>query len=278
MLRSLDLCLKSHKCVLIEKRFEKHNSSQWLYNRVRDRYVIKAHHDDYRSRSAYKLKQIDDKYSLLRKNQVVIDLGCYPGGWTQVAEQRCYPFESNAIIIAVDLKMIEALTGVTAIKGDIFDPETLAKLFKEMKGRKADVILSDVSPRLTGESPDDHLASLNLVMRAIELAEELLAEKGHFVTKLFSGGEVDNVKGYLRTRFTYVHGMKPKASSAESGEMFMVCKGYQGRIKYGTHPFESFSKKIGRAHYSDIERQQELLLRSQQKSEIVRQRFTTPKE
>ncbi|CDJ32325.1 ribosomal RNA methyltransferase, putative [Eimeria mitis] len=200
---------------------------------------------DYRSRSAFKLKQLDDEYLFLRKDRVVLDLGCYPGGWCQVAAKRCLvagyesPDQPNggastpstSRVIGVDVAQMDPLPNVQFIQGRVGDAKTLHAVLQALGDRKADVVLSDMAPACTGIRHDDHFNSVELCLYAADLMEQVLCLGGTFVVKIFMGSETGNYKTYLKSRFTRVSSAKPRACRQESREMYFVCMGFKGRDK-----------------------------------------------
>lgn len=192
---------------------------------------------DYRSRAAFKLKQLDNKYSLLRKNQVVIELGCFPGGWSQVILERTEPSTSNSLIIGVDKHRPDVLEHYVAIQGEVGTPEVHSRLLAELGERRVDLILSDMAPATTGIKGDDSVASAELALRAGELAENVLKENGCLVAKFFMGPSQNQLKIYLMSIFKTVTACKPHASRSDSPEMFYICKGFKGRPKMSQEIF-----------------------------------------
>ncbi|EAN31703.2 FtsJ-like methyltransferase family protein [Theileria parva strain Muguga] len=204
------------------------HSSEWVRRQISDRYLIQKHIDNYRSRSAYKLIELDDKYFIFRKNQTVVELGCYPGGWAQVALERTLTGASSSRVIGIDKTQIDPIPNYDFIKGEINDQETHNKLLTLLDGVKADVVLSDLAPNCTGIKMDDHLNSAELCLQATSLMEKVITVGGTFVVKIFMGGQLDRYKTYLRSLFSEVRSSKPKACRSESKEMYFVCKKFIG--------------------------------------------------
>ncbi|KAL8447866.1 hypothetical protein Emed_004161 [Eimeria media] len=197
---------------------------------------------DYRSRSAFKLEQLDDEFLFLRKDRVVLDLGCYPGGWSQVAARRCLVGEelsdgtnetsaSTSRVIGVDIAQMDPLPLVQFIQGRVGDASTLRAVLQELRDQKADVVLSDMAPSCTGIRHEDHFNSMELCLYAADLMEQTLCVGGTFVVKVFMGSELANYKTYLKSRFELVRSAKPRACRQESREMYFVCIGFKGRDK-----------------------------------------------
>ena len=189
------------------------SNKEWLRRHVTDPYVRKARQEGYRSRAAYKLLEIDQKHSLLRPGMTVLDLGAAPGGWSQVAAQKVKP---GGRVIAVDVLEIAPISGVTVLRGD----------FREVAlGEKADVVLSDVSPNLSGIPNVDQARLLELGLAAIELCAKLLKRDGVFVVKAFHGEAFDELRKRLEAVFKKVKVVKPSASRGESAETYAVARG-----------------------------------------------------
>ncbi|CDJ66904.1 ribosomal RNA large subunit methyltransferase J, putative [Eimeria necatrix] len=214
------------------------HSSEWIRRHITDPYC------DYRSRSAFKLEQLDDEYLFLRKDRIILDLGCCPGGWCQVAAKRCLvgqgatggisgvaPSPSTSRVIGVDIARMDPLPNVQFIQGRVGDAKTLYAVLQELRDQKADVVLSDMAPACTGIRHDDHYNSVELCLYAADFMEQVLCLGGTFIVKIFMGSETGNYKTYLKSRFTQVNSAKPRASRQESREMYFVCTGFKGRDK-----------------------------------------------
>jgi 23S rRNA (uridine2552-2'-O)-methyltransferase len=199
------------------------SSQQWLGRQLNDPYVKAAKAQGYRSRAAFKLSEIDDKHHLLRRGAKVIDLGCAPGGWLQVASQR-----GAGPIVGVDLLAVDPVPGADIILGDFTDP-AMGPLLIERLGGAPDVVLSDMAPNTTGHRQTDHLRIVGLVEAAVDFAIEVLQPGGAFVSKAFQGGETEGLLKLLKRHFDQVRHVKPKASRAESSELYLVATGFRGR-------------------------------------------------
>jgi 23S rRNA (uridine2552-2'-O)-methyltransferase len=199
------------------------SSQAWLKRQLNDPYVAEAKARGYRSRAAFKLIEIDEKARLLRRGMTVIDLGCAPGGWLQVLQQR-----GAGAVVGIDLLPVDPVAGTTILQGDFTDDgcgERLAALL----GGAPDLILSDMAPNTTGHRETDHLRITGLIEAAAAFAETTLKSGGAFVAKAFQGGETADVIATLRRAFTDVRTIKPKASRQESSEVFLVATGFKGR-------------------------------------------------
>jgi 23S rRNA (uridine2552-2'-O)-methyltransferase len=195
---------------------------------LNDPYVEEAKRRGYRSRAAFKLAEIDDKHHLLRPGMSVVDLGAAPGGWSQIAAQRVQLMAGKGRVIAVDLVEIEPISGATALKLDLTDPDSAGLIRYALNGRKADLVLSDMHAPATGHKQTDHLRIMGLVEAALDLAEEILAPGGAFLCKVLQGGADKELVARLNRSFAKVRHMKPKASRAESAEMYVLATGFRG--------------------------------------------------
>ena len=207
-------------------RRRKPSSTQWLSRQLNDPYVAEAHRLGYRSRAAFKLIGLDDRFRLLRPGQRVVDLGCAPGGWTQVAVERVGA-GGRGIVVGIDLALTEPLPGATLLSGDVRDPGTRAALERALGG-PADIVLSDMSPATTGHAATDHLRIIALAEDAFDLASQLLAHGGAFVVKVFQGGAEGALLAVLKRDFAQLRHAKPPASRAESAETYVVATGFRG--------------------------------------------------
>ena len=188
------------------------SSKEWLRRHVSDPYVKKAQKEGYRSRAAYKLLEMDEKHSLFKPGMTVLDLGAAPGGWSQVAAQK---IKSGGQVIAVDVLEMAPISGVTVIKGD----------FRHVSiENRVDVVLSDVSPNLSGIPNVDQARLLELALAAIEVCAKLLKRDGVFVVKAFHGEAFDELRERLEAVFKKVKVVKPSASRGESAETYVVAR------------------------------------------------------
>jgi len=193
------------------------SSKEWLRRHVTDHYVRMARDEGYRSRAAYKLIEFDQREKLFRPGAVVIDLGAAPGSWSQVAAAKVKP---GGKVIAVDLLEIAPISGVTVLKGDFRD----VKLLEALEGRRADVILSDVLPNLTGIPNVDQARAAELSFAAMDFCQKALKTGGVFVVKAFHGAAFDEVLQRLKHDFGKVNVRKPEASRGESKETYVVAR------------------------------------------------------
>ena len=207
-----------------------HSSRQWLRRHVSDPYVQKSKREGYRSRSAYKLIEIDDRDRILAPGKVVVDLGSAPGGWSQVAAKRV---GSRGRVVAIDLLQMEPVAGVEFVQGDFTRKSGLESVRKIAGERRVDVVLSDMAPNLSGIAVSDQARSMELAELARDFAVlHLQAQDGVFVVKVFQGAGYDDYLRSLRAAFRKVVVRKPDASRDESAEQYLLARG----LKSGTAP------------------------------------------
>jgi 23S rRNA (uridine2552-2'-O)-methyltransferase len=202
-------------------------SIRWLERQLNDPYVTAARQQGWRSRAAFKLLELDDKFQLVHKGARVLDLGAAPGGWTQVAVKR-----GAASVVAMDLLPIDPIQGSTIIQGDFMDPVMPERLTAELGG-DADLVLSDMAPNTTGHSSTDHIRIVALAEMALDLAVQVLSPGGAFVAKVFQGGSEKQILDVLKRNFASVRHAKPPASRKESSELYVVATGFKGRPPNG---------------------------------------------
>jgi 23S rRNA (uridine2552-2'-O)-methyltransferase len=203
-------------------------STRWLQRQLNDPYVEEAKRRGYRSRAAFKLIEIDDKYRLLKPGMTVVDLGAAPGGWSQIAAERVGSAEGRGQVLAVDLVAIEPLPGVEALALDVSASDPPAAIRAQLKGGRADVVLSDMASPATGHRATDHLRVIALVEAALDLAEDVLKPGGTFLAKVFQGGAGGELVARLKRSFAKVQHVKPKASRPESPEVYVLATGFCG--------------------------------------------------
>lgn len=196
-------------------------SQRWLARQLNDPYVQAAQREGWRSRAAFKLIELDERFHLLTPGARVVDLGAAPGGWAQVAVRR-----GAAHVVALDLLPIAPIEGVTLIAGDVTDPAMPARLAAALGG-PADLVLSDMAPNTTGHAATDHLRIIALAEQALAFAREVLAPGGAFVAKVFQGGTERDLLMPMKRAFRSVRHAKPPASRAESAELYVIAQGYR---------------------------------------------------
>ncbi|MBL28891.1 MAG: rRNA methyltransferase [Rhodospirillaceae bacterium] len=205
------------------------SSTRWLQRQLNDPYVARAKREGLRSRAAFKLMEMDDKFHLLRPGARVVDLGAAPGGWTQVAVKRVRAGEEGGgQVVAIDVLPMEPVAGATEMVLDFLDPDAPERLLAAIGGG-ADVVLSDMAAPTTGHAGTDHRRIMLLAETALDFALEVLAEGGAFVAKVFKGGGEASLVDTLKRRFTVVKHVKPPASRPESAELYVVATGFKGR-------------------------------------------------
>ncbi len=202
----------------------KRGSVLWKQRQERDPYVQMARRDGWRSRAVYKLEQIDEKERLLQPDMVCIDLGAAPGGWSQYVTQK---LKGQVRLFALDLLPMDALPSVEFIQGDFTQDEVFNQLLNALDSSRADLVMSDMAPNISGTKAIDQPKSMHLAELALDLARKVLANKGSFVCKLFQGQGTDAFIADVRTDFAKVRVLKPKASRAGSSEVYLVARNYQ---------------------------------------------------
>jgi 23S rRNA (uridine2552-2'-O)-methyltransferase len=201
-----------------------HSSQQWLERQLNDPYVAKAKREGYRSRAAFKLAEIDEKYKLLKPGQAVLDLGAAPGGWSQVAVTKV---GDKGQVIAIDLLEIDPIPGVTFAQMDFLAEDAPDRL-KAMTGGPVDLVLSDMAANTTGHKKTDHLRIIHLVELAADFARQVLKPGGAFLAKVFQGGTEGELLAQLKRDYQTVRHVKPQASRADSAELYVLATGFRG--------------------------------------------------
>jgi 23S rRNA (uridine2552-2'-O)-methyltransferase len=213
---------------LKSKKQRSQSSRAWLERQLNDPYVAAAKREGYRSRAAYKLAEIDDRFGVLKAGLRVVDLGAAPGGWSQVAAARVRSVEGKGQVVAIDLLAMEPIAGVEAIELDFMAESAPERLRRMLRAGRADVVLSDMAAQGTGHARTDHLRIVGLAEAAAEFACEVLEPGGAFVCKVFQGGSERGLLDLLKRAFATVKHVKPPASRAESAEMYVVATGFRG--------------------------------------------------
>lgn len=212
--------LRTTKTRVKTAKGRKLSSTLWLERQLNDPYVQRAKAEGYRSRAAYKIIELDEKFHFLKGGQRVLDLGAAPGGWSQVAAKK------KAKVVGIDLLPIKPIPGAELIEMDFMDEAAPEKL-RQMLGGNADVVLSDMAPNSSGHSGTDHLRIMALVEAAFEFACEVLNEGGTFVAKVWQGGAEAEMLKEMKRRFATVKHAKPNASRANSAEIYVVAMGFK---------------------------------------------------
>jgi 23S rRNA (uridine2552-2'-O)-methyltransferase len=199
------------------------SSTRWLERQLNDPYVKRAKADNYRSRAAYKLLELDERFGLLKGVRSVVDLGIAPGGWSQVVRRR----SPQAKIVGIDLLPTDPIEGVTMLQMDFMDEEAPERLRQALDG-PADLVLSDMAANTVGHPQTDHLRTMALVEAGLEFALEVLRPGGAYVAKVLAGGADSNLVAALKRHFACVKHAKPPASRKESSEWYVVAQGFKG--------------------------------------------------
>jgi 23S rRNA (uridine2552-2'-O)-methyltransferase len=209
-------------------RGRKTSSTRWLHRQLNDPYVARARAEGMRSRAAYKLIELNDKYRLLRAGMRIVDLGAAPGGWSEVAARILGADDTDPRIVAVDCVDMDPIPGVRFVRLDFTDPAAADTLVTMLGGHKADVVLSDLAAPTTGHRQTDHLRIVALVELAADFATQVLAPGGAFVAKVLQGGTEHELLGALKRRFDSISHAKPPASRSDSAETYLVARGFRG--------------------------------------------------
>lgn len=219
--------VRGRKMLAVKVKNAKYNtvsSNRWLQRQLNDPYVTEAKRQGYRSRAAFKLIQLDEKYHFLGKGKTIVDLGCAPGGWTQVAALKN---KGEGQIVGMDLLPTEPIEGAILLQQD-FTADEAPEMIKALLNGPADVVMSDMAANTTGVQNIDHLRTLGLVEMAYEFAKEILAPGGIFIAKVFQGGTEQNLLNDMKRHFAKVTHCKPDASRQDSVEMYVVAQGFKG--------------------------------------------------
>ena len=199
------------------------SSTRWLERQLNDPYVRRAKAENYRSRAAYKLIELDERFGLLKGVGSVVDLGIAPGGWSQVVRRQA----PRAKVVGIDLLPTDPIDGVTILHMDFMDEDAPARL-KDALGGPADLVLSDMAANTVGHPQTDHLRTMALVEAGLEFSKEVLRPGGAFVAKVLAGGADSSLVAELKRHFTAVKHAKPPASRKDSSEWYVVAQGFKG--------------------------------------------------
>lgn len=201
------------------------SSTRWLERQLNDPYVKRAKAEGYRSRAAYKLIELDEKFGLLKGVKAVVDLGIAPGGWSQVVRRK----SPSAQVAGIDLLPTDPLDGVAILQMDFMDEEAPAKLREALGVDEADLVMSDMAANTVGHPQTDHLRTMALVEAGLEFATEILRPGGAYVAKVLAGGADSNLVAELKRHFRAVKHAKPPASRKDSSEWYVIAQGFKGR-------------------------------------------------
>jgi 23S rRNA (uridine2552-2'-O)-methyltransferase len=205
------------------------SSTRWLQRQLNDPYVAAAKRDGYRSRAAYKLLEIDEKYHLLKAGQHVLDLGAAPGGWTQVAVKKTRVLQGRGKVIGIDLSQMEPIAGAHLVQLDFLDQDAPQKILGLLDGNRVDLVMSDMAAPSCGHRQTDHLKIMALCEAAVDFAAEVLNPGGAFLAKVLRGGAETDMLRAMKQSFKTVRHVKPKASRADSAEMYVLATGFRNR-------------------------------------------------
>lgn len=209
------------KKIKVLKKQKNKDSNRWLERHLNDEYVIKSKIDGYRSRSSYKLIQINQKFKFFKNSYLILDLGCSPGGWLQVS-QKLAP--KNSKILGIDKINLKSIPNVQFLQNDIFDDDIFEKIDSFFNGKKINLILSDMSPNSTGNKKVDHLRIVSLIEKVLDLSNYFLSKNGFLIAKIFQGGAQGDLIKKMNQTLSSIRYFKPKASRAESPETYLVAQ------------------------------------------------------
>jgi len=197
--------------------------TRWYKEKKREHYYKKAKQTGYRARSAFKLLQINNKFNIIKKNDLVIDLGAAPGGWSQVAKQIV---GENGTVVGIDLSSIKAIQGIVFLQGDMTQEESISRLRKVIGDREVDVIISDMSPNISGNYSIDQACSVFLCEQALKTAKILLKKNGNFICKIFEGEDLKDILEKIKSMFITIKQFNPPASRKTSSEVYIIAKSF----------------------------------------------------
>jgi 23S rRNA (uridine2552-2'-O)-methyltransferase len=203
-------------------------STKWLERQLNDPYVARARSEGYRSRAAFKIKEMDEKHKFFKKGMRVVDLGAAPGGWSQVAANAVGSTPDNVLVIGIDYIEMDDIPGVNLLRKDFTEDDAPGMLIDMLGGHKADVVMSDMAWPTTGHRPTDHLRIVHLIEIAADFAIEVLKPGGTFVAKVFQGGTEHELLHMLKRHFDTTFHSKPPSSRKDSAEAYLVAKGFKG--------------------------------------------------
>ena len=212
------------------KKFSK-SSKKWLLRQVNDQFVEKAKNAGWRSRSTFKIIEIDEKFKIFKKHKIVVDLGCAPGGWSQY----CVGKVGEGNVVAIDLLPVSPIAGVNFMQLDFLTDDAPQRIIEELKKINynkdglCDIVLSDMAANTTGDQNTDHLRIIGLLEEALNLSQKILKNDGCFVGKIFQGGSSEEILNLLRQNFLTVKYFKPEASRKDSSETYLVATGFKGK-------------------------------------------------
>lgn len=205
-------------------------STIWLQRQLNDPYVAQAKADGFRSRAAYKIKELQERHKFFKKGQRVVDLGAAPGGWSQIAVPLIGSTNENPLIVGIDFLEMDPIDGVIFLKKDFTDDDAPKALIDALGGHKVDIVMSDMASPTTGHRATDHIRIMALVEMAADFAINVLAPGGIFITKVFQGGTEHEVLALLKRHFATTLHAKPKASRQGSAETYLIARGFKANV------------------------------------------------
>lgn len=203
-------------------------STKWLERQLNDPYVAEARVMGYRSRAAFKLVQMDEQLNLLKPGQNIVDLGAAPGGWTQIIVDKVKPEKTGAKVVALDILPMDDIIGATVMQMDFMDNDAPDVLKQALDGDRVDLVVSDIAPPTIGHKQTDHLRIMGMVEAAYDFALEVLKPEGVFLAKVFQGGASNDLMADMKKNFKKTKHIKPKASRADSSEIYVIGMGFKG--------------------------------------------------
>ena len=212
------------------------SSTLWLQRQLNDPYVKQAKAEGYASRAAYKIKEMDDRYHILKKGKRVIDLGAAPGGWTQVSVERTGSSPEDVLVVGIDYLNMMHVPGAVILEKDFLDDDAPDALIEALGGHPPDIVLSDMAAPTTGHKRTDHLRTMYLVEVALDFALKVLKPGGHFLSKTFQGGTEAELLNLLKHNFQEIHHVKPPASRDGSVELYLFARNFKGRKENVSEP------------------------------------------
>ena len=204
------------------------SSTKWLQRQINDPYVLEAHRLGFRGRAAFKIMQLDDQFHFFKPGKRVVDLGCAPGGWSQVAVERVKSTPENPLVVGMDLLPTDPIVGAKMVQMDFTSEQAPSVLQELLSGHKADIVMSDMAANTTGNHATDHLRIMNLLKMAYDFATKVLNPNGVFIAKIFQGGTENTFLAQMKREFKTVKHVKPDASRKDSSEFYVVAMGFKG--------------------------------------------------
>ena len=204
------------------------SSAQWLQRQLNDPYVGEAKAQGFRGRAAFKIQQMNNQFHFFKTGARVVDLGCAPGGWSQVAVKAVHSSAEKPLVIGLDLLPTDPIEGALLLQRDFREPAVANELIELLGGQKADVVMSDMAANTTGNHMVDHMRIMGLVETAYHFAVKVLAEGGFFIAKIFQGGTEKKLLDQMKQDFQQVKHVKPEASRKDSSEFYVVATGFKG--------------------------------------------------